>query len=74
MRHRAGIGMSELTDAVVVIVSEETGDISVAIDGMLKRGIDTDTFGKLLKMEIIPDVEKKPLREKVLDRLGFNKK
>ncbi len=36
MRHRAGIGMSEVSDAVVVIVSEETGSISVAIDGMLK--------------------------------------
>ena len=37
MRHRAGIGMSENSDAVVVIVSEETGSISVAIGGMLKR-------------------------------------
>ena len=37
MRHRAGIGMSENADAVVVIVSEETGSISVAIGGMLKR-------------------------------------
>ena len=35
MRHRAGIGMSEHSDAVVVIVSEETGSISVAMDGML---------------------------------------
>jgi diadenylate cyclase len=74
MRHRAGICMSELTDAVVVIVSEETGDISVAINGMLKRGIDADTFGKLLKMEIMPDSDKKSLRERVLDRLGFVKK
>ena len=37
MRHRAGIGMSEHSDAVVVIVSEETGSISVAVGGMLKR-------------------------------------
>ncbi|MBQ6249683.1 MAG: diadenylate cyclase CdaA, partial [Oscillospiraceae bacterium] len=37
MRHRAGIGMSENSDAVVVIVSEETGSISVAVGGMLKR-------------------------------------
>ena len=36
-RHRAGVGMSEASDAVVVIVSEETGTISVAVDGMLKR-------------------------------------
>ena len=37
MRHRAGIGLSEQSDAVVVIVSEETGAISMAVDGMLKR-------------------------------------
>ena len=36
-RHRAGVGMSEASDAVVVIVSEETGTISVAVGGMLKR-------------------------------------
>ena len=42
MRHRAGIGMSENSDAVVVIVSEETGSISVAIGGMLKRQNDEE--------------------------------
>ena len=44
MRHRAGIGMSEHSDAVVAIVSEETGSISVAMDGMLKRHLTPDTF------------------------------
>ncbi|MBQ8851754.1 MAG: diadenylate cyclase CdaA, partial [Oscillibacter sp.] len=43
MRHRAGIGMSENSDAVVVIVSEETGSISVAIGGMLKRHLKPET-------------------------------
>jgi diadenylate cyclase len=55
MRHRAGIGMSERSDAVVVIVSEESGSISVAVDGMLKRHLATDTFEKLLRNELIPD-------------------
>ena len=48
-RHRAGVGMSEASDAVVVIVSEETGTISVAIDGMLKRHLAPQTLEKLLK-------------------------
>lgn len=41
-RHRAGVGISEVTDSVTVIVSEETGKISVACDGMLERGLDGD--------------------------------
>ncbi len=50
MRHRAGIGMSENSDAVVVIVSEETGSISVAIGGMLKRHLKPETLAKLCVM------------------------
>lgn len=38
-RHRAAIGLSEISDAIIVLVSEETGDISVAKDGRLQRGI-----------------------------------
>lgn len=53
MRHRSGIGMSEVSDAVVVIVSEETGSISVAIDGMLKRHLAQETFEKLLRNELL---------------------
>ena len=54
MRHRAGIGMSERSDAVVVIVSEETGAISIAVDGMLKRHLSTETVETLLRRELIP--------------------
>jgi diadenylate cyclase len=57
MRHRAGIGMSEYSDAVVVIVSEETGSISVAVDGMLKRHLAVDTFEKLLRNELLSETE-----------------
>lgn len=59
-RHRAGLGLSELTDAVVVIVSEETGVISVAVNGMLKRHLAPETLGKLLQNELNPagDTEK----------------
>ena len=64
MRHRAGIGMSENSDAVVVIVSEETGSISVAIGGMLKRHLKPETLENLLRNELLPqddsEKEKKP--------------
>jgi len=51
-RHRAGVGMSETSDAVVVIVSEETGTISVAVGGMLKRHLAPQTLGRLLHNEL----------------------
>jgi len=54
-RHRAGVGMSEASDAVVVIVSEETGTISVAVGGMLKRHLASQTLEKLLHHELCPD-------------------
>ena len=54
MRHRAGVGISERSDAVVVIVSEQTGTISVAVDGMLKRQLTNATFEKLLRNEFMP--------------------
>jgi len=53
-RHRAGVGMSEATDAVVVIVSEETGTISVAVGGMLKRHLAPQTLERLLIHELCP--------------------
>ena len=56
-RHRAGVGMSEASDAVVVIVSEETGTISVAVGGMLKRHLAPQTLEKLLHNELCPAVE-----------------
>ncbi len=56
-RHRAGVGMSENSDAVVVIVSEETGSISVAIGGMLKRHLAPETLEKLLRNELLPKTD-----------------
>ena len=47
-RHRAAIGITEETDAVVVVVSEETGAISLAYNGKLRRGLDEDRLRRML--------------------------
>ncbi len=57
MRHRAGIGMSENSDAVIVLVSEETGAVSVAVDGKLRRHLSAETLEKFLRNELIPREE-----------------
>lgn len=65
-RHRAAVGMSESADSVLVVVSEETGSISVAIGGMLKRHLAPQTLQKLLSNELIADeTEKKSLFKKL---------
>lgn len=56
-RHRAAVGMSESADSVLVVFSEETGSISVAIGGMLKRHLSPDMLRKLLENELL-DSEK----------------
>ena len=68
MRHRAGIGMSENSDAVVVLVSEETGSISVAVGGMLKRHLTTETLRMLLSNELLPKDDTKEEKKSPLLR------
>lgn len=58
MRHRAGVGVSERTDAVVAIVSEETGAISLAVGGMLKQHLAPESLEKLLRSELMPQQER----------------
>jgi len=64
MRHKAGVGLSERSDAVIVMVSEQSGAISVAVDGMLKRNLDHDTFEKLLRNEVLSTDDSKEKRKK----------
>ena len=68
-RHRAGVGMSEASDAVVVIVSEETGTISVAVGGMLKRHLAPQTLERLLQKELCKKDEEGQQKENPMLRL-----
>lgn len=51
-RHRAGVGITEVSDAMTIIVSEETGSISVAVGGMLKQRLELETLDRLLRKEL----------------------
>ena len=59
-RHRAGIGITEHSDAIAIIVSEETGVISMARDGVITRYLDTKTIEKTLLDLYIPQENSKP--------------
>ena len=63
-RHRAALGVSEESDAVVVVVSEETGQISVAVNGVLARRFTRDTLCDVLEGYLIPQEEASTVRRK----------
>lgn len=60
-RHRAAIGITENSDALAIIVSEETGGISLAVDGQLKRYIDSKTLADLLQQYLIQEPHERRL-------------
>lgn len=53
-RHRAGVGLSEVCDALIIIVSEETGVVSIAEDGKIRRFVDLKTIEKMLLDTYLP--------------------
>ena len=63
-RHRAGVGISEVTDSLTIIVSEETGKISVAYEGKLERSLSGDSLKE--KLRTIQDKPEEESRKRIL--------
>lgn len=63
-RHRAGVGISEVTDSLTIIVSEETGKISVAYEGKLERNLSGDTLKE--KLRAIQNKPEEETRKRIL--------
>ena len=70
-RHRAAIGLTEETDAVVVVVSEETGAISVSVYGKLTRDLDEEGLKRVLKSLFRPEERGKAFLDYVQQRFRF---
>ncbi len=73
-RHRAGLGISENSDAIVVIVSEETGTISMVRNGIITRNYTRETLSMALEEELIPKEPEKSERVPVVSNVIKGKK
>ena len=62
-RHRAGLGASQLTDSLIIVVSEETGKVSIARDGIMTRGVKVDRFKGIIR-SIFNQPTKKPIQSR----------
>ena len=58
-RHRAGLGISQITDALIIVISEESGKVSIARDGIMTRGVKIDRFSGIIRSVFNPPVKPK---------------
>lgn len=65
-RHRAGLGLSHMTDSLVIIISEETGKVSIAREGIMTRGVKIDRFKGIIRSIFNP-----PPRMKLQTKFNF---
>jgi len=71
-RHRAAVGLSEETDAIIVVVSEETGTISVAYRGRLRQGLDQHRLRRYLEELLVRSRKAEPVMERVKKRIDVS--
>lgn len=72
-RHRAAVGVSEVSDALTIVVSEETGDVSITMNNQLLSGLSREQYLEILNRELVPEEKtaKRNLLQSFLD--GVNK-
>ena len=71
-RHRAALGMSEVSDAIILVVSEETGALSIAQGGVIQRDIEPDKFKSVLVKRLNMNVERSRTTDRFFRRFKRN--
>jgi uncharacterized protein (TIGR00159 family) len=69
-RHRAALGLSQIFDALVIVVSEETGKVSLTREGVMTRGVKTDRFKAIIRSIFTPPPQKRS-KSLLISKLGF---